>query len=158
MRILNRQAIIEWRARAVVDPQERLRFLRKQMGSEWPEPVLRRGWIAPVLAACLTVVLISGVLMSAFEFRHLNSIPISRPVILAPPVMLSSEAPNDSQVWLVDRKDDYETYSNGLRIENRYSVSTQPRRRYRVFDRKTIDAEKALYLERPSGKIGRAHV
>ncbi len=153
MRRLNRQAIIEWRARAVADPKERLRFLRKQMGSEWPKPGRRRGRIAPVLAGCLTVVLVSGVVMSAFEFRHLDSIPMSRPVILAPPLVLSSEPPNDSPVWLVDRKDDFETYSNGLRIENRYSVSTQPRGRYRVFARKNIDAEKAQYLERPSGIV-----
>lgn len=169
VRNLNRQTIIDWRARAIANPTEKLKFLREQMGSDWPDPapaphgkhITHRGWRASASAGGLTVVAVSGVLLSAFEFRHVDSMPVSKSVFLAPPVALALAPPapvsldpvNDAAVWLVDRKADVETYSNGLRIENRYVVSTQARGRYRVFSRANIDTADSLYLDQPAGIV-----
>ena len=130
------------------------------MGAEWPDAahvrlwtsIIRRRWLAPVLAGSLTVVL-AGVLVSAFNFRHADSMTMSSPVVLAPPVALSLDSGGDSAVWLVDRKADVETYSNGLRIENRYVVGTQARGRYPVFLRNHIDRGDSLYLDQPAGIV-----
>ncbi|MDQ2946804.1 MAG: peptidoglycan recognition protein family protein [Acidobacteriota bacterium] len=161
VRDLNRQTIIDWRARGIGNPTERLKFLRERMGPDWPDParvrwwerITRHRWHAPALAGMLTVVVVSGVLVSAFEFHHTDSMPMSRSVILAPPVALSSDPPNDSAVWLVDRKGDVETYSNGLRIETRFVVSTQARGRYRVFPRSKIDTSESQFLAHPAGIV-----
>ena len=42
VRDLNRQTIIDWRARGIGNPTERLKFLREHMGPDWPDPA-RRG-------------------------------------------------------------------------------------------------------------------
>ena len=56
-------------------------------------------------------------------------------------------------MWLVDRKADIETYSNGLRIETRYVVGTQARGRYRVFSRNDTDSGEERYLSQPAGIV-----
>ena len=72
---------------------------------------------------------------------------------MAQPVALSPDTPADAAAWLVDRKNDIETYSNGLRIENRYVVGTQARGRYRVFSRNDIDSAEERYLNQPAGIV-----
>lgn len=115
--------------------------------------IARRRWMAPVLAASLTLVVVSGVLMAGFEFRHLDAMPMGRLMILPPPSDLSAEPSNTPGVWLVDRKGEIETYSNGLRIENRYAVSTHVRPRYRVYARDNVTSTGALYLNQPAGIV-----
>ena len=119
IRNFNRHTVIDWRAQGFTDPTERLKFLRRRMGPEWPAPAhlywrkgVTRRWLAPVLSGGLTV-LLAGVLVSAFDFRRSDSMIVSSPVALAPPVALSVDSTGDSAVWLVDRKSDVETYSNG---------------------------------------------
>ena len=43
-------------------------------------------------------------------------------------------------VWLVDQTRDFETYSNGLRIDDRYVKPNQKRIFYPVYQRGAIDA------------------
>jgi hypothetical protein len=157
---LDRPTIIEWRARGIANPTKRLKFLRHQMHPSWPERTLRarfwsltigRRWQVSALAGGLTVVLVSGLLVSGFEFRHADSMPIGRSFILAPPVTIASNPPNDSPVWMVDRKGDIETFSNGLRIESRYVVNGPARGRYRVYSRTKMDV--ARYSDQPAGIV-----
>ena len=46
-------------------------------------------------------------------------------------------------VWLVDQTRDFETYSNGLRIDDRYVKPNQKRIFYPVYQRGAIDAATA---------------
>lgn len=46
-----------------------------------------------------------------------------------------------TNVWLVDKTQDFETYSNGLRIDNRYAVPNEPREPYPVYQRAAIDGQ-----------------
>ena len=164
MTIFDRQTVIEWRARTIENPIDRLKFLRKQMGPGlrdagppevgplWRgrfvrELFERRGWFLPVLMGLLVVVFVP-----AYNLSHSEPGPLSRPVILPPHAALSSET-SDTGVWLVDRKGEIETYSNGLRIENRYEVGNEPRGRYVVYARAHPDTEHASWLERPAGIV-----
>ena len=56
-------------------------------------------------------------------------------------------------VWLVDKTKDYETYSNGLRIDDRYAVSNERRGFYRVFRRGSIDLARAEWRSEPAGIV-----
>ena len=45
------------------------------------------------------------------------------------------DLPTSAEVWLVEKSSEFETYSNGLRIENQYAVSHRPRAYAGVFTR-----------------------
>ncbi|MGI8743017.1 MAG: N-acetylmuramoyl-L-alanine amidase [Bryobacteraceae bacterium] len=151
MQLFDRQTIIDWRARSIQDPVERLKFLRGHTGTGWRE---RRGsflpglkWLAPALALGLT-----GVLVSGYEHTRPETMPISRSVIL-PPVIPLQQAMGETAVWLVDRKGDVETYSNGLRVENRFAVNSQPREGYRVYPRDNTSSAMAQTMNAPAGIV-----
>lgn len=158
-----RRTIIASRARAIQSPIDRLRFLRDQMGPEWIDesgsrwPVFRswelpahRIWLLASLLAFFTVIFVSAYRLS---FAAPVAVPVNTAVILPPPVALSWQAPSDAGVWIVDRKNEGETYSNGLRIENRYAVENQPRGRYKVYARDELDIAKAEWMEIPAGIV-----
>ena len=57
-------------------------------------------------------------------------------------------------VWLVDKTDDFETYSNGLKIDDHYAVSNQNRLFYPVYRRGAIDAaEPEEWRSEPAGIV-----
>ena len=156
-----RQATIDSRARAIASPIERLRFLRNQMGPEWAGesgsrwPVFTAGemrvprmWRLAVLFAFGSVILVP-----VYKFSYSAPVAFRTAMILAPPAALSAEAPNETGVWLVDRKNDVETYSNGLRIENRYAVDNRPRGRYKVYSRDEPSLGRTEWMEDPAGIV-----
>jgi hypothetical protein len=58
-----------------------------------------------------------------------------------------------TNVWLVDKTKEFETYSNGLRIDNRWKVSNEPRGQYPVFRRSAIDADHPEQRSQPVGIV-----
>jgi hypothetical protein len=73
--------------------------------------------------------------------------PALSPVAEHLPVPLEGLPPQG--VWLVDSGEDWELYSNGLRIDTSFAVGGDPRR-YRAF---SLDGEMGEVLHQPSGLV-----
>lgn len=119
--------LIEWRARRIADPVERLRFLRRATGGGLfgSRVVSFRGW-GPAFAFPLLLLL-----APIHSKSDANSVGIRRPAA-GSPAQTPDRIPN---VWLVEKAPGQEIYSNGLRIETGFAVSGEPRS-YRLYDRR----------------------
>jgi len=109
---------IEKQAQEISDPLERLRYLQQATGKGTLPPSLRR-WL----------LLASFVLAVAIIPLHTTSnanVRRAQDLTLPPgaPRQAGRDVPN---VWLVDKTNEFEVYSNGLRIETQLSVSGEPR-------------------------------
>jgi N-acetylmuramoyl-L-alanine amidase len=150
-------AFIERRAAQIVDPLERLRYLRRTAGFLHPRlhppvPWSKRKLPALGLALLLACLLIPGRKVSGkashvkpgFSLRSLTHASAA-----------SAEVFPD--VWLVDKTSDFETYSNGLRIDDRFTAPNQKRVFYPVYRRGTaivdIDAEQPEWRSEPAGIV-----
>jgi len=139
---------IEGRAKRIEDPVARLRYLQQQAGST---PAATSGQVAWYrkkwyLAAGLLVtgcMLIPGYKLANTQDRLL--LPMTRVSAAGVDIF--------TNVWLVDKTNDFETYSNGLRIDNRYTVSNQPRGFYPVYQRAAIDASQPEWRSQPAGIV-----
>jgi hypothetical protein len=123
--------VAEWQAGRIEDPLEKLRYLRRTVGDQrvWTPDALpaRSFWQRHRVRA--GVALAAVVLLPAGRWAG-AIMPWSRPVAAASPVAAAPDRmPN---VWLIEQKDGFESYSNGLRIETKYTVENGPRR-YRAF-------------------------
>jgi len=74
-------------------------------------------------------------------------IPVAIPTLAA--TTTASPVPN---VWTVETTRDYDVYSNGLRIENRYATSNHPRS-YRAFPLRSGSADRADLRTDPAGIV-----
>ena len=72
---------------------------------------------------------------------------------MAPDVNLSSPDDAIPNVWLVDQTHDFETYSNGLRVDDRYVKPNQKRIFYPVYQRGAIDASQPEWRSEPAGIV-----
>ncbi len=123
------QKFIELRANRITDPVARLRYLQRRIPTFPAAPRRRR--IGPVLLfAALLASLLIAYKPSASDTRQ-SFAPLPR----------ASETGVDvfAKVWLVDQTKDFEIYSNGLRIDDRYAVSADPRASYPVYPRAAIE-------------------
>ena len=107
----------EWRVRRIADPVERLRYLRHrtQPASTKPLPnrIARRSLLLLPAPAFLLLTRAAGPSESA-------------PAAVTPSTRRPApESP--ARVWQVESTAAYETYSNGLRVENRFATSNRPR-------------------------------
>jgi hypothetical protein len=121
---LIRRTDIERGARAIDDPIQRLRYMRRATALGPAEP--SRRWIVALGLAAATLPLRSDG-RSRAGIRPLRPAPTDRPFAAVP------------DVWPVEKTSDYELYSNGLRIENRLAVSNEPRS-YRLLSREAAAA------------------
>ena len=116
---------VDLTARQIGDPVQRLRFLQAvapRPGSTWKSR-------KTVGVMGLVVLLAAGGIVSFQSMRADNRI--------SPPARTrahyaSIRVEQPTRIWQVEKTEAYESYSNGLRIENQYSVSHRPRV-YRVF-------------------------
>jgi hypothetical protein len=127
--ILDPLARVEQRACHITDPVERLRFLRQSMEAAKAPTAPRRAsyWRpASILAGLVLLVTIVPVPTGTAEtFARERALVALRSVgPVANPV---------ARVWLVDKSDALELYSNGLRIDLTFSVSNRPRRPFPIF-------------------------
>ncbi len=125
--ILESPTRVEQRAGRIMDPVERLRFLRQEMHSQ-PEPPRR--WRtglrhAASLMAGLVVLVVIGPLPTGTAETFAKE---RRLVVAAAPV-----ANPTPRVWLVEQSDSLEVYSNGLRVDLTFAVSNRPRRPFPIF-------------------------
>src|SRR5579863_2263699 len=118
-------AKIERRAQKIVDPIERLRYLRRATGEPAGLPFhFQWTWLATAVVAMILVPMASDAV---------NREPLRRRLLAAAALRPPGEVPN---VWPVEQNKDYDLYSNGLRIENRLEISNQPRS-YTLIERAT---------------------
>ncbi len=121
---------LEQRAGQIPDPVERLRFLRREMRPQIEQRKskkswTRAGWLAAGLAALVVLVPVSTGTAETLAKERLLVAPD------APKAALTAES--TPRVWLVDRSESSELYSNGLRIDLRFAVSNRPRRPFPIF-------------------------
>src|ERR1035441_1046212 len=107
-------------ARQIPDPLGRLRYLQSVASA--PPRACR--WKSGITIGFLTLV---GLGMVAVPL----SLRLSRAANAASPARaaihrVELEVVPSADVWFVEKASDFETYSNGLRIENQYAVSHRP--------------------------------
>lgn len=138
--------LIEWRARRIGDPVERLRFLKRRAEVRLPRPgrgVRRTGACLGVLAALIVI--------PAYNFSGSEEEQRGAPSL--PPRFSASVVPDRvPDVWLVEQNEDFEIYSNGLRIENRFLVAGEPRS-YGLIDRRRPDLGFGEWRSEPAGIV-----
>lgn len=139
------QCFIEWKACRLDDPIARLRYLQRKMGPGATKAApRRRRWKALSLLPALGCLFIPG-------FKASNSKDEPPP----PPIPHIAAASVDvfGDVWLVEKSGAFETYSNGLRIDDRYAVSNEPRKPYPVFRRSPFDSANPDLRAQPAGIV-----
>lgn len=119
------QPLVEWRAGRIDDPVLKLKYLRSA-APRLEKSNLRTRTLLRFLPLVLVFITVSVCLVRAMvrvdplppHIRHVKA-----------PVLGSVGIPD---VWQVEAAHDWETYSNGLRIDNRFAVANRPRS-YHVF-------------------------
>lgn len=151
--------LLEWRARSFEDPVLRLQFLRSKLAPR----AARKRTLGRLQVITTTVGLaIAGVGLAPICRRTLGlalpfviasspaaprvQIPEPHP---ASPVELSGAAAN---VWLVESNRQFDLYSNGLRVENRFQTSTQERS-YLAFSRVRMETRAGEKRTVPAGIV-----
>ncbi len=107
----DRWRFVEWHAALIRDPVRRLGYLRRAAGL-LPAMGPRRRRRRKLRAAAALVVLLALPLPPGSD--------VSLPAVREKPVLEESRAA--PEVWLVERSEEFETYSNGLRVENTLGV------------------------------------
>ena len=144
--------VVDWRAKRIDDPLNRLRYLRVATVGLEPSVALRRGrWPYASLAA-LAFAAVSFAVSHATAPRGAATVPVRRPspVQQAAPGVASAERFPD--VWLVEANAEREEYSNGLQIDCRLAVSNRPRS-YAVFDATRPDRGPVEWRKDPVGIV-----
>jgi len=150
------RTFIEFKARKIQDPVKRLHYLRQKMGSGAPE--LRRSWNLRKVPILCFALLLTSFLTSGFKQASEPKEPaladiLPRRVFFTPKT--SAAADNVfANVWLVDKTDEFETYSNGLKVDDHYAVSNENRLFYPVYRRGAINAtEPEEWRSEPAGIV-----
>jgi hypothetical protein len=133
--ILEPPAWVEQRADRITDPVERLRFLRRQMKERKQAGLVQQGRIrtASVIAGLLVMVgfvpLPTGTAETFAKEKKLVSAG-SQEMQVAPPIL---------SVWLVEKSDSLELYSNGLRIDLSYVTANRPRLHFPIYSPRSAE-------------------
>jgi hypothetical protein len=157
--------LFEWRALRLADPVERLQFLRTKLPGAAPRraQVLLR---APAIT--LLLALVSSALLQSFARRAWSprsaapASPVAKPRLVLNPGELNTgglktaepafEARAVPKVWLVDANPHFDLYSNGLRVENQFATSSEPRK-YLAFPREKLDQQRGEWRSEPAGIV-----
>ena len=120
---------VEWFAGQIPSPVRRLRFLREF--APGPPTMVRSGVRWSWLRAAMPAVLLLGTIPTRPPAAHVSDAgaPLEKAAIPAVARMKPESvyvAPA-SAIWVVEKTDASETYSNGLRIDNRFSVGNHAR-------------------------------
>jgi len=139
---------IEGRAKRIEDPVARLRYLRQKAGPSTAVVSRSVDWYGKKWRMAAGLLLIGCILISGYKLANTKDRAF-------PPISRVSAAGVDifTNVWLVDKTQDFETYSNGLRIDNRFAVPNEPRVPYPVYQRATIDAGQPEWRSQPAGIV-----
>ena len=110
--------LLEWQADRIHDPVRKLQFLRSQAAVPKRRPILTatiRLWLAFIALALIALFLPTPSVVS-----DVSHTPKTNPF---PERRQTSFADTFADVWLVEQNDAFESYSNGLRIDNSFSAS-----------------------------------
>ena len=128
-------------ATCIRDPVTRLRFLKAVAPAAAPEPVPRRArkrfylvvvvGLAAAPAVLIPAVSLSRVWASPHVQKEAPQIRDAQEFHPAPPQQIAPVR-TSTNVWLVEKTAESETYSNGLRIDNHFLIATH-RRSYLAF-------------------------
>jgi hypothetical protein len=110
---------VDRRAASIPDAAEKLRFLRQALNPAQPRRTNSRRLAFLVIPASLAAVLAWGSRTIA------ENGPVGSPIVVPPAAADASATP---KVWLVERKEGTDFYSNGLRVEGGWETSTRNRR------------------------------
>ncbi len=146
------RAVVGWQASRIPDPVARLHFLRRAVGdlSTWNpvSPAGRehlRNHRAKFVAVLAVLLLLPAGAITGSGFLWNRG-----------PIVTSESGGHDShpapQVWAVEQNKDFETYSNGLRIERRYEVANEARV-YDVYPRGFEDSGRSEERRTPAGIV-----
>ncbi len=125
--------VVDWRAKRIDDPLNRLRYLRVATVGLESSVALRRGrWQYAALAALLFAAVAFAV-SHAMAPRGAARVAVRRPSPVERAAAGVASAERFPDVWLVEQNAEREEYSNGLQIDCRLAVSNRPRS-YAVFD------------------------
>jgi hypothetical protein len=131
--------LLEWRAQQIADPVARLRFLRRATRLSSPAKLAFTPGTALALAAAVVVLMILP-----FGIRAtLGWTSASRTESSILPAAVAGTLARLPDVWIVEQKDEFEIYSNGLRIETRGAAKLE-QRRYFTLDRRKPESWVAL--------------
>jgi hypothetical protein len=111
---------VEWLAGQIHSPVVRLRFLQEfaPRPIDVPRNKASRAW----LRAAFPVVFMLLTLPPHAKSAKAGAASVA---IAAKPAAVVVEAPGE--IWMVEKASDYETYSNGLRIDSRFSIANHAR-------------------------------
>ncbi len=140
---------LEWRAGWFRDPADRLQFLRRQAAQAGRRHDCRRGTQECVRHRRWASVILITLLAGSAGSKTGEVFP---GIVRQEPRANSHTA--NSQIWLVQTTPQFDLYSNGLRIEERYATSTAPRR-YVAFasGRSGPIAAAAVWRTEPAGIV-----
>ncbi len=128
---------VEWRAAQIQDPVDRLKFLRRTVGDQNPVHQIRQrryGRRPLALAGACAVLVLIPLGSLTWESKFVRDL---RPSI----ARAQAAGANPSQtVWLVERGEKQEVWSNGLRVELAYETDNEPRR-YHAWKLARVEAE-----------------
>ena len=151
MRRRNQDAVsfspsLELIARGIGDPVLRLRFLKFVAPPPPSRPRRRRLLLlAPIPLA------LAAIFPMAFRLRpKAATLPPPAPPVERPAAPVEHTPPGE--IWKVEDAGGWETYSNGLRIDNRFVVFTH-RRSYLVFPAVQAGARNPLPSGKPAGIV-----
>jgi N-acetylmuramoyl-L-alanine amidase len=124
---------VERRAGRIADPVERLRFLRREMRAPVVQPLearppggssWRQVFLVVGLVLMVAIVPLPTGTAETFAKEKRLVVPVNEAAAASSPAM---------RVWLVDKSDSLELYSNGLRVDLTFTVANRLRSRFPVF-------------------------
>jgi len=153
-----RMSVIEWRAGNISDPVERLRFLRRTVDAQdftrpAEAPPIARRPRRRILNAGLAAVALFLIAAFVASPTSSNSAYRYRGQFLLPPPVPQPAGQEAPKVWQVESARDYETYSNGLRIEKSYETTGNDRVPYPVYRRRDPQLDTAEMRSGPAGIV-----
>jgi hypothetical protein len=157
-RVLPNRIVIEEQAKTILDPIERLRFLRTNAGAELGPlvaPPEKPPWWVSVPKRWAAALALGAAVLALIGVSRIHRTPLAVPpaaAVPAPPARAGAARPVN-KVWLVDQKESVETYSNGLRVDTSFEVANEPRGEYIMFPRDQVEMKHALKLADPAGIV-----
>jgi hypothetical protein len=145
-------ALVEWFAGHISSPVARLRFLQSALHAEEPaSPRLRLQKLAVWLGVPLLLALIVLTPPTTKKRLRIADPDVDAPIV-APPAAVAVRVAPVPEVWQIEKTKTYETWSNGLRIDDRFAVSTH-RRTYLVFSAVQPDDARGERRTAPAGIV-----
>ena len=147
LRDLQPEQYVDWRARRISDPIEKLQYLHRAMDDRIA-PVKRPVWKRLSLGAFVIIAVslllpVPAVVSDVSPVSHRQMFPETAKKI---------SPQSYSDVWLVEETDQEEVFSNGLRVDSRFSTPNQPRF-YQILDRKNGMTPSTDWRSQPVGIV-----